>query len=108
MALKLKSIQNLHEIADITSKGKCLGTCGTIMDNIVMISHDEFTNTCMCCNDIPGVTKLVQTGSHMPKGHVSICLHEMNFELYVTNLIWTVLTKTLIKFTIYRQSDVIV
>lgn len=46
-----------HEIADITSKGKCLGTCGTIMDNIVMISHDESTKTCMCCNDITGSDK---------------------------------------------------
>lgn len=43
-----------HKIDDIRSKGQCLGACVTTMDKIVMISHDESTKTCMCCNDITG------------------------------------------------------
>lgn len=43
-----------HRITNIESTGKCLGTCGTIIDRIVMISHDESTNTCMCCNNLTG------------------------------------------------------
>lgn len=43
-----------HRIANIRSKSQCLGTCATTMDMLVMISHDEYTKTCMCCNDILG------------------------------------------------------
>ncbi|XP_052692703.1 uncharacterized protein LOC128170978 [Crassostrea angulata] len=43
-----------HRIDYIRSKGQCLGACVTTTDKIVMISHDESTKTCMCCNDITG------------------------------------------------------
>ncbi|XP_052695677.1 uncharacterized protein LOC128174082 [Crassostrea angulata] len=43
-----------HRMSNIRSKGQCLGTCIISVDRIVMISHDESTNTCMCCNDITG------------------------------------------------------
>ncbi|XP_052693543.1 uncharacterized protein LOC128171795 [Crassostrea angulata] len=43
-----------HRISNIRSKGQCLGTCIISVDRNVMISHDESTNTCMCCNDITG------------------------------------------------------
>lgn len=43
-----------HKIANIKSNSICLGTCRIKMDRIVMISHDESTKTCMCCNDING------------------------------------------------------
>lgn len=43
-----------HRIANIRSKSKCVGTCATTMDMLVMISHDEYTKTCMCCNEITG------------------------------------------------------
>lgn len=41
-------------IANIESTRGCLGTCGIILDRIVMISHDESTNICMCCNNLTG------------------------------------------------------
>lgn len=43
-----------HTIANVKSKSQCLGTCRIKMDRIVMISHDESTKFCMCCNDITG------------------------------------------------------
>lgn len=43
-----------HTISNIKRKTKCLTTCVTSVDEIVMISHDESTNTCMCCSDISG------------------------------------------------------
>lgn len=43
-----------HRISNIRSKSKCVGTCATTMDMLVMISHDEYTKTCMCCNEITG------------------------------------------------------
>lgn len=41
-------------IANINSTGKCLGTCGFILDRIIMISHDESTHICMCCKNLTG------------------------------------------------------
>lgn len=41
-------------IANIESKRKCLGACGISMNRIGMISHDESTNKCMCCNNFTG------------------------------------------------------
>ncbi|XP_052695678.1 uncharacterized protein LOC128174083 [Crassostrea angulata] len=43
-----------HKFANIESAGRCLGACGITMDIIVMISHDETTQTCMCCSDMTG------------------------------------------------------
>lgn len=43
-----------HEISNIKSKFRCLGTCSIKMDMMVMISHDESTEACMCCSDITG------------------------------------------------------
>lgn len=43
-----------HKISDIKSKSRCLNACERRMDMIVMISHDDSTNTCMCCNNITG------------------------------------------------------
>lgn len=43
-----------QEIANIKTALRCLGRCGSTIDNIVMISHNESTDTCMCCNDITG------------------------------------------------------
>lgn len=43
-----------HRIDNIRSKGQCLGTCIISVDRNVMISHDESTSTCMCCNDTTG------------------------------------------------------
>lgn len=43
-----------HRIANIRRTSQCLGTCATTMDMLVMISHDKYTKTCMCCNDILG------------------------------------------------------
>lgn len=43
-----------HQISKIKSKSSCLGTCIISVDRNVMISHDESTSTCMCCNDITG------------------------------------------------------
>ncbi|XP_052693542.1 uncharacterized protein LOC128171792 [Crassostrea angulata] len=43
-----------HQISNIKSKSGCLGTCIISVDRNVMISHDESTSTCMCCNDIAG------------------------------------------------------
>lgn len=43
-----------HEISNIKRTTKCLTTCVISVDKIVMISHDESTNTCMCCSDISG------------------------------------------------------
>lgn len=43
-----------HKISNIISTTKCLITCLISVDKIVMISHDESTNTCMCCSDISG------------------------------------------------------
>lgn len=43
-----------HIIDNIRSKNQCLGTCVITVDKIIMISHDEPTNTCMCCSDITG------------------------------------------------------
>lgn len=41
-----------HEIPNIISTS--LATCGMIMDEIIMFSHDESTKSCLCCNDITG------------------------------------------------------
>lgn len=41
-----------HETPNIISTS--LATCGMIMDEIIMISHDESTKSCLCCNDITG------------------------------------------------------
>nr|XP_019924468.2 uncharacterized protein LOC105332398 [Crassostrea gigas] len=43
-----------QEIANIKTALRCLGRCGSTIDNIVMISYNESTDTCMCCNDITG------------------------------------------------------
>lgn len=43
-----KKIQ--HEI----SESECLRHCIDTTNTIVMISHDDSTNTCMCCSDITG------------------------------------------------------
>lgn len=43
-----------HKIANIEIAGRCLGTCGTRVDRMVMISLDKSTKTCMCCSDITG------------------------------------------------------
>lgn len=49
-----KSSCRCHKVTHIKSRSSCLGTCEIIVDKIVMISHDEATSTCMCCNDITG------------------------------------------------------
>lgn len=43
-----------NTISYTISAGRCLATCGIIMDKVVMISHDKSTKKCMCCNDITG------------------------------------------------------
>nr|XP_034319372.1 uncharacterized protein LOC117687235 [Crassostrea gigas] len=43
-----------HTISNIKSTSTCLGTCIISVDRNVMISHDESTSTCMCCNDTTG------------------------------------------------------
>lgn len=43
-----------HEISNIQIESRCLGTCVNTMDDIVMISHDDSTETCMCCNNFTG------------------------------------------------------
>lgn len=43
-----------NKIPNIISKSECLGHCVITVNMIVMISHDEATNTCICCNDITG------------------------------------------------------
>lgn len=43
-----------QEIENIKTALRCLGRCGSTIDNIVMISHNESTNTYMCCNDVTG------------------------------------------------------
>lgn len=43
-----------NEIPNIISKNECLGHCVITVNKIVMISHDESTHTCMCCNDFTG------------------------------------------------------
>lgn len=43
-----------HKISEIKSKGRCLEICGTTINNVAMISHDESTKVCMCCSDLTG------------------------------------------------------
>lgn len=43
-----------HQISNIKSKSTCLGTCVISVHRNVMISHDESTGICMCCNDVTG------------------------------------------------------
>lgn len=43
-----------HEISKIKSRSRCLRVCGTTMDVVAMISHDESSKTCMCCSDLTG------------------------------------------------------
>lgn len=43
-----------HELSSVKSMIRCLATCVATMDEIVMISHDDSTSTCMCCNDVTG------------------------------------------------------
>lgn len=49
-----------HEISKIQIECRCLGTCVNRMDKIVMISHDDSTQTCMCCNTFTGSDMLGQ------------------------------------------------
>lgn len=46
--------ESCQRIDNVRGKGQCLGACVITVDKIVMISHDESTKTCMCCNDISG------------------------------------------------------
>ncbi|XP_052692927.1 uncharacterized protein LOC128171220 [Crassostrea angulata] len=43
-----------HEISKIQIESRCLGACVNTMDDIVMISHDDSTETSMCCDNFTG------------------------------------------------------
>lgn len=55
-ATRIKTIEypksSCNKIQNSKSKNECLGHCVITVNKIFMISHDESTNTCMCCNDI--------------------------------------------------------
>lgn len=43
-----------NKIQNEISESECLRHCIDTTNTIVMISHDDSTNTCMCCSDITG------------------------------------------------------
>lgn len=82
-----------HEISNIKSKFRCLGTCSIIMDMIVMISHDESTEACMCCSDITGSDMTGPTGNLMSHVLVSIFFYKKKINLSChsnNNKVWFV------------------
>lgn len=73
-----------HELSNIKSKFRCLGTCSIIIDMIVMISHDESTEACMCCSDITGrditgpnwKSYVPRTGKYLKKNKSKLSLQQ--------------------------------
>lgn len=73
----IKTKASCIKILNIISKSKCLGHCVITVNMIVMISHDEATNTCICCNDTTGSdTTGPNWKSYVPPVFVLFCFNQ--------------------------------
>lgn len=72
-----------HKFENIETAGRCLWACGTPMDRILMISHDETTKTCMCCSDITGSDI---TGPNWKSFVPRTCMYSIFFKCFKTDL----------------------
>lgn len=67
------------KFANIETAGRCLGTCGITMKAMDMISHDQYSKTCMCCSDL--------TGSDITGHWKSFVLHTCKYFTYLTEVL---------------------